>query len=119
KAIVRSQSNWYPQVTTVGYGGFRGRLVAVPFHNSTAPSPAALCATAGPAERGFMSGHRFATGALALLLVLISGVMAFADRLVLKDGRVVEGTVIKQGERYWVKSGDGTTQYILLTDVKS
>src|SRR5690348_2278688 len=66
-----------------------------------------------------MSGHRLAAGILALLLVLTSSLIALGDRLVLKDGRVVEGTVIKQGERYWVKSADGTTQYIPLTDVKS
>ena len=66
-----------------------------------------------------MSAHGIAAGVFALLLVLTCGPAAKGDRLTLKDGRMVEGTVIKQGERYWVKSTDGTTQYIPLTDVKS
>ncbi len=66
-----------------------------------------------------MSRHRFRSGAVAGLLVLAFTLVAWGDRLVLNDGRVIEGTVIKQGERYWVKSTDGTTQYISLTDVKT
>lgn len=64
-----------------------------------------------------MSVQRFALSVVSICLVLALGLAAFGDRLTLKDGKVVEGTVIKQGDRYWVKSSDGSTQYISIDDV--
>src|SRR5438874_13196771 len=38
--------------------------------------------------------------------------IAQADTLTMKDGTKVEGRVIPQGDRYWVKLPDGSTKYI-------
>lgn len=40
-----------------------------------------------------------------------------ADRVVLKDGTVLEGTAIRQGEGYWFKGADGQTRHIDGADV--
>ena len=48
-----------------------------------------------------------AIAALALSALLASA--ALADRIKLKDGRVIEGTVIAQGAGFWVKGTDGQT----------
>ena len=64
-----------------------------------------------------MSVQRLALSIVSICLVLILGLAAFGDRLTLKDGKVLEGTVIKQGDRYWVKTSDGSTQYVSIDDV--
>ena len=43
---------------------------------------------------------------------------AWGDQLLLNDGSVLEGTILSQGEKYWVKAADGTSQLIAKTDVK-
>jgi len=44
---------------------------------------------------------------VAILVVAASS--AYADRVKLKNGKVVEGVVIKQSSGYWVKATDGQT----------
>ena len=63
----------------------------------------------------------FTWAALAalLLVVLLSASAALADRLTLNDGTVLDGTVIKQGDNYWVKTPDGQRKVIPATNVKS
>ena len=43
--------------------------------------------------------------------------VALADTLTLKDGTKVQGKVISQGDRYWVKLPDGGTRYVDKSDV--
>ena len=45
-------------------------------------------------------------------IVLLLCAIAFADKVVLKDGTVLEGTVIKQQDGYWYKSPDGEHRHI-------
>ncbi|QOV92154.1 trypsin-like peptidase domain-containing protein [Humisphaera borealis] len=54
---------------------------------------------------------------VAATLVLASSVSA--DRVKLKDGRVIEGTVIPQGSGYWVRSSDGQTYKLTKEEVVS
>jgi len=42
-----------------------------------------------------------------------------ADKLILNNGTVLEGTVIKQEDKYWVKTADGQTRIVPMSDVKS
>lgn len=65
-----------------------------------------------------MSAKRVFGGAL-LLLLLIASAAALADKLILNDGTVLEGTVIKQEDKYWVKTTDGQTRTVPLADVKT
>ena len=46
--------------------------------------------------------------------VIVAGltVVARAERITLKDGSVIEGVVFDQGDKYWVKKPDGSTQTI-------
>jgi S1-C subfamily serine protease len=46
----------------------------------------------------------------AAILCLAAGL--WADKITLKDGTVLDGVAIKQGDKYWVKTGDGKTQMI-------
>jgi S1-C subfamily serine protease len=55
--------------------------------------------------------------AAATLLVLSS--FLAADQLTLKDGTVLEGTVITQADSYWIKTPDGKSRIIPFADVKS
>ena len=54
-----------------------------------------------------------------LLLALVFGLTgyALADRVTLKDGTVLEGTVIKTPNGYWIKGEDGTRRQLAETDV--
>ena len=59
------------------------------------------------------------TRALFLLtFVLFTASAARADQLILNDGTILEGTILSQGEKYWVKAADGTSQLIAASDVK-
>ena len=54
------------------------------------------------------------------LVVLVAAAgPAFADRVTLNDGTVIEGTVIRQGDNYWVKTRDGQRKVVAVGDVKS
>ena len=42
---------------------------------------------------------------------------AWGDQLILNDGTVLEGTVLTQGDKFWVKKTDGTSQVVPAADV--
>ena len=54
---------------------------------------------------------------LAVLALMVAPTIR-GDQLVLNDGTVLEGTVLSQGEKYWVKKADGTSQIVPKGDVK-
>lgn len=54
-------------------------------------------------------------GAVAVLFVAAA---ARADRLTMKDGTVLEGTVIQQGDQYWVKTREGQRKIVAVKDVR-
>jgi S1-C subfamily serine protease len=54
---------------------------------------------------------------LAILLLAVSA--AWAAKLVLNDGSVLEGTVIKTADGYWVKLSDGSSRIVAKEDVQS
>lgn len=56
---------------------------------------------------------------VAFCLLVVCSVVLLADTLTLKDGTVLEGKVIPQGEKYWIKLADGSTRLVNKTDVKS
>ncbi|MGD0539980.1 MAG: trypsin-like peptidase domain-containing protein [Tepidisphaeraceae bacterium] len=60
--------------------------------------------------------------AIAVLLIAWSFLAvsaAFGAKVTLKDGTVLEGTVIKTSDGYWVKSSDGSTKTVAAEDVQS
>jgi S1-C subfamily serine protease len=54
-----------------------------------------------------------------LLLCLLLAIPAQAAKLTLNDGTVLEGTVIPQGDQYWVKTSDGQSQFVPASSVAS
>jgi S1-C subfamily serine protease len=60
---------------------------------------------------------------LAGIVALVAGLMLVrtvrADYVELTDGSVVEGTVLKTGDGYWVKTKDGETRKLKTAEVKS
>lgn len=54
---------------------------------------------------------------LAIMLVALS--TASAAKLVLNDGTVLDGTIIKTADGYWVKLSDGSTRIVAKEDVQS
>ena len=52
-------------------------------------------------------------------LILILSTSLYADRITLRDGTVLEGTVITQADSYWIKTPDGRSRIIPFSDVKS
>ncbi len=62
---------------------------------------------------------RVGIAAVALGCLVLVTVPARADRVKLKDGRVIEGTVIPQGTGYWVKGADGQTYKLTKEEVVS
>jgi S1-C subfamily serine protease len=57
-------------------------------------------------------------GAVAIVVSSIA-MSALADRITLKDGTVLEGVAMKVGDKYWIKSADGSTRTVPATDVAS
>ncbi len=55
---------------------------------------------------------------LSVLCLLALGSAAFADKLILKDGSVLEGRVIKKSDGYWIKLADDSTQTVATADVE-
>src|SRR5438105_3759552 len=51
---------------------------------------------------------------IVLVMLCIGSIISVApgDTLTMKDGTKMEGRVIPQGDRYWVKLPDGSTKYI-------
>ena len=56
--------------------------------------------------------------ALLMLLILAVGVVR-ADTLTLLDGTVIEGRVVPQGDKYWIKLPDGQTRTYSKGEVKA
>jgi hypothetical protein len=54
---------------------------------------------------------------VALFCLAVCTVCVLADTLRLKDGTVLEGKVIEQPDRYWIKLADGTSKTVLKKDV--
>jgi S1-C subfamily serine protease len=54
---------------------------------------------------------------LAVFLLAVSA--AWAAKLVLNDGTVLEGTVIKTADGYWIKLSDGSSRIVAKEDVQS
>lgn len=54
----------------------------------------------------------------ALLVCFVVGQAVRGDYVVLKDGTVLEGTVLKRGSDYWVKDKDGTSRTVKPDEVK-
>jgi S1-C subfamily serine protease len=54
---------------------------------------------------------------LAIFLLTVSA--AWAAKLVLNDGTVLEGTIIKTADGYWVKLSDGSSKIVAKEDVQS
>lgn len=52
-----------------------------------------------------------------LMVVLTTSVLA--DRIVLQDGRELQGTAIKQGDSYWIKTTDGQKHTIPASQIVS
>ncbi|MGA3066980.1 MAG: trypsin-like peptidase domain-containing protein [Tepidisphaeraceae bacterium] len=59
-----------------------------------------------------MSQRSLKIGWLGLLTLLLSASVAPAAKLILTDGTVLEGTVIPQGDQYWIKTSDGQSRFI-------
>jgi S1-C subfamily serine protease/TolA-binding protein len=57
--------------------------------------------------------------AVVLCAVVFLPAPARADRVTLNDGTVLDGTVIKQGDNYWVKTKDGQRKVVAAVDVKT
>ena len=54
------------------------------------------------------------------LLALVFCAAALGDRLTLNSGKVLEGTILQQGDgSYWVKGTDGTSQTVTAQEVRS
>ncbi|HET6248925.1 MAG TPA: trypsin-like peptidase domain-containing protein [Tepidisphaeraceae bacterium] len=67
-----------------------------------------------------MMRKRSSIGFFALLLICVAtATVALGDKLVLKDGTVLEGKVIKNSDQYWVKTADGDSRIVPATDVAS
>ena len=54
-----------------------------------------------------------------LTLILLAVSAARAATLTLNDGTVLEGTIIKTADGYWVKLSDGSSKIVAKEDVKS
>jgi S1-C subfamily serine protease len=53
-----------------------------------------------------------------MVLVLTLSACAWASKLILKDGTTLEGTVIPNGDEYWIKTSDGNTRMIPAANVQ-
>ena len=60
--------------------------------------------------------NRILGGVAILVFTLFAP--AWASKLILKDGTTLEGTVIPNGDEYWVKLSDGTTKTVAASEVQ-
>jgi S1-C subfamily serine protease len=56
---------------------------------------------------------------LLALLILALPAAVWADTLTLTDGTVLQGKVLPQGDRYWIKTGPHETRFVPKNQVKS
>src|SRR5712664_3533546 len=63
-------------------------------------------------------GLRLCTAIALMLLTILPAANLRADQLQMNDGTVLEGTILSQGDKYWVKSADGTSKIVPASDVK-
>ncbi len=56
---------------------------------------------------------------LVVAVLLMVSAAARADTIVLTDGTKIEGVAFQQGEKYWIKSVDGSTRTVPMSDVAS
>jgi S1-C subfamily serine protease len=64
-------------------------------------------------------GSRISFAVLVLVALAWAGFAARADTVTMKDGTVIQGVVITQGDKYWIKKVDGNTQTVAIADVAS
>jgi S1-C subfamily serine protease len=57
--------------------------------------------------------------ALILAALLLGPALLRAGELVLKDGTVLQGTIIQQADSYWIRTADGQSRIIPASQVKS
>ncbi len=62
---------------------------------------------------------KHAVAATGLVMAFLLALTALADTVTLKNGTVIEGTVIKFGDKYRVKTSDGQTKIIPESEVAS
>src|SRR5258708_6489283 len=55
---------------------------------------------------------------LLLALVVMPTAVVLGDRITLKDGTVLDGTAIKQGDGYWFKGGDGQSRHVAGSEIQ-
>src|SRR5260221_7804424 len=61
-------------------------------------------------------GLRLCTAIALMLLSILPAANLRADQLLMNDGTVLEGTILSQGDKYWVKGADGKSQIVPATD---
>ncbi|HEY7119865.1 MAG TPA: trypsin-like peptidase domain-containing protein [Tepidisphaeraceae bacterium] len=61
----------------------------------------------------------WSSGGVLVLILAGAALMARADHVTLKDGTTIDGIVIPQGDKYWIKTPDGATQTIPKSSVES
>jgi S1-C subfamily serine protease len=59
---------------------------------------------------------RYLASSLVILLLFVSAL--YADQLTLKDGTVLEGTIVRQKDCYWVRTSNGQTRIVPFSDVQ-
>lgn len=63
--------------------------------------------------------QEFTRKILFFAAVLAAATLARADKIMLKDGNVLQGRTIRQSDGYWIKLEDGTTQTIPSEQIRS
>ncbi len=63
--------------------------------------------------------HPLIVAAFLLGTLFLTGAIGRADRLILKDGTILEGTIIRQSAGYWVKTADGSSRTVADAEVAS
>src|SRR5437763_31155 len=64
-----------------------------------------------------VSPRRLGSAFVLIVLPVLAASLALADRVTLKNGTVLDGTAIKQGDGYWFKGADGQSRHISETEI--
>jgi S1-C subfamily serine protease len=64
-------------------------------------------------------GPRMGLRSLFFTTILLAGVVARGDTITMKDGTVLQGVAIQQGDNYWIKTTDGGTRTVPSATVAS